>query len=426
MSGSVLTADADVLDADVLDADVAACLERAETALDGLLGLEHGGLTDGEVRDEVLALERVRAKLDAATARATRSFDARGVARAEGARSTAAWRRVVGRIEAGRAGRQIRHARALATLPATEAALAAGRVNSDVVTRITAADNDRIDVALRRDEADLIDVAARSTYKEFSDHLGRWIESNDPDGGHRERPDGRRFYCSRTLGGAYALDGWLDPLSGRTFADEHQRIEQILFDADWAEARNRLGRDPRLDELARTPAQRRADALVEMARRSRTCGATDRRPAPLVTILVGSDRFRDTCSLLDGTPLSPGEVAQVLPDAAIARITYDGQERPLSVSRQRTFRGALRRAILVRDGGCTDPLCDEPAWRCEVDHRIPASAGGPTCPCNGQTHCGHHNRTKADTDPRTTGHGAHAASCPLADDTGDPPTDRGP
>jgi hypothetical protein len=426
MSGSVLTADADVLDADVLDADVAACLERAETALDGLLGLEHGGLTDGEVRDEVLALERVRAKLDAATARATRSFDARGVARAEGARSTAAWLRVVGRIEAGRAGRQIRHARALATLPATEAALAAGRVNSDVVTRITAADNDRIDVALRRDEADLIDVAARSTYKEFSDHLGRWIESNDPDGGHRERPDGRRFYCSRTLGGAYALDGWLDPLSGRTFADEHQRIEQILFDADWAEARNRLGRDPRLDELARTPAQRRADALVEMARRSRTCGATDRRPAPLVTILVGSDRFRDTCSLLDGTPLSPGEVAQVLPDAVIERITYDGQERPLSVSRQRTFRGALRRAILVRDGGCTDPLCDEPAWRCEVDHRIPASAGGPTCPCNGQTHCGHHNRTKADTDPRTTGHGAHAASCPLADDTGDPPTDRGP
>jgi hypothetical protein len=399
MSGSVL---------DALDADLAACLERAENALDDLLGLEHGGLSDGEVRDEVLAVERIRAKLDAVCARATRSFDARGIARADGARSTAAWLRVVGRIEAGRAGRQVRHARALATFPATEAALAAGRVNSDVVTRITAADNDRIDVALRLDEADLVEVAARSTYKEFSDHLGRWIESNDPDGGHRERPDGRRFHCSRTLGGAWALDGWLDPLSGRSFADELERIEQVLFDADWAEARNRLGRDPRLDELARTPAQRRADALIEMAHRSRTCGASDRRPAPLVTIVVGPQRFADTCSLLDGTPLSPAEVAAVLPDAVIERITYDGQERPFAVSRQRTFRGALRRAILVRDGGCTDPLCDEPAWRCQVDHRIPASRGGTTCPCNGQTHCGHHNRTKADTDPRH------------------PPTSRGP
>jgi hypothetical protein len=420
MSGSVL---------DVVDADVAACLERAEAALDALLGLEHGALTDGEVRDEVLAVERVRAKLDAVCARATRSFDARGIARAEGARSTGAWLRVVGRVEAGRAGRQVRHARALATFPATEAALAAGRVNSDVVTRITAADNDRIDVALRRDEADLIDVAANCTYKEFSDHLARWIERNDPDGGHRDRPEGRRFYCPRTLGGAYALDGWLDPLGGRTFADELDRIEKIFFDHDWAEARNRLGREPTVGELARTPAQRRADALIEMARRSRTCGTTDRRPAPLVTILVGPDRFRDTCSLLDGTPLSPGEVAAVLPDAVIERITYDGQERPLSVSRQRTFRGALRRAILARDGGCTDPACDEPAWRCQVDHRTPASAGGPTCACNGDTRCAHHNRTKAATDPRPPGqrHAGHRPDCPHGSThTHDPPTDRGP
>jgi hypothetical protein len=418
MSGSVPAA----------DEDLASCLEAAEAALDGLLGLEHGALTDGEVREEVLGVERVRAKLDAVCARATRSFDARGIARAEGARSTAAWLRIVGRIEAGRAGRQVRHARALATFPATEEALAEGRINSDVVARITAVDNDRIDVALRLNEADLVDVAASSTYKEFSDHLGRWIETNDPDGGHRERPDGRRFHCSRTLGGAWALDGWLDPLSGRSFADEHQRIEQVLFDADWAEARNRLGRDPRLDELARTPAQRRADALVEMARRSRTCGASDRRPAPLVTIVVGPQRFADTCSLLDGTPLSPAEVAEVLPDAVIERITYDGAERPLSVSRQRTFRGALRRAILARDKGCTAPLCDEPAWRCEVDHRIPASAGGPTCACNGDTRCAHHNRTKGATDPRPPGQRhSHATGCPHGDTRShDPPTSRGP
>jgi hypothetical protein len=409
-------------------ADVAGPIGRVEAAVDELLAGDVSGLVDGEVREQVLTLERVRAKLDAATARATRSFDARGIARAEGTRSTAAWLRVVAQVEAGRAGRQVRHARALATFPATEEALAGGRINSDVVTRISAVDNDRIAEALRRDEPDLVEVAECSTYKEFSDHLGRWVESNDPDGGHRERPDGRQFHCSRTLGGAWALDGWLDPLSGRTFADEHERLEQIFFDADWAEARNRLGRDPHLHELARTPAQRRADALVEMARRSRSCGASDRRPAPLVTIVVGPDRFADACSLLDGTPLSPAELAGVLSDAVIERVTFDGQDRPFSVSKQRTFRGALRRAILIRDGGCTAPLCDEPPWRCEVDHVIPASRGGATCPCNGSGHCGHHNRAKGDTDPCTASHGGHAPDCRLghAHDTSDPPTDRGP
>lgn len=42
---------------------------------------------------------------------------------------------------------------------------------------------------------------------------------------------------------------------------------QIDFENDWDAARERLGRQPTVDELDRTPAQRRADALLEMARR---------------------------------------------------------------------------------------------------------------------------------------------------------------
>ena len=68
------------------------------------------------------------------------------------------------------------------------------------------------------------------------------------------------------------------PISGAIVAGELNRLERQLFDADCAEANERLGRRPRLDELARTSAQRRADALVEMATRS--AAARPRASAP--------------------------------------------------------------------------------------------------------------------------------------------------
>ena len=40
--------------------------------------------------------------------------------------------------------------------------------------------------------------------------------------------------------------------------------------------------------------------------------------------------------------------------------------------RRRFFRGALRRAIEVRDRRCTHPSgCDVPAERCDIDHIVP-------------------------------------------------------
>ena len=79
----------------------------------------------------------------------------------------------------------------------------------------------------------------------------------------------------------------LDPVSGAIVSNELNRLEHDLFEADCAEAKERLGRSGRLDELARTSGQRRADALVEMATRSRSAPAEGIRPAPLFSVFVG-------------------------------------------------------------------------------------------------------------------------------------------
>ena len=55
----------------------------------------------------------------------------------------------------------------------------------------------------------------------------------------------------------------------------------------------------------------------------------------------------------------------------------------------------LEEPIEVRDGHCQHPSgCDVPAEGCQIDHIIPAEAGGPTSQDNGRCYCRVHNRTR--------------------------------
>ena len=78
----------------------------------------------------------------------------------------------------------------------------------------------------------------------------------------------------------WCLDGLLDPISGAVVSEGLRRIEDELFRADWAEARGRVGEGVCGTDLARTPAQRRADALVEMARRAGAAPPGPGSPSP--------------------------------------------------------------------------------------------------------------------------------------------------
>ena len=78
----------------------------------------------------------------------------------------------------------------------------------------------------------------------------------------------RRLHLSPGLRGSGILDGLLTPLARATVAGALGRVEQELFAADWARARAEHGDQACVAHIARTPAQRRHDALVELARRA--------------------------------------------------------------------------------------------------------------------------------------------------------------
>ena len=72
---------------------------------------------------------------------------------------------------------------------------------------------------------------------------------------------------------------------------------------------------------------------------------------------------------------------------------FDGPSRVIDVGkRQRFFKGALRRALEVRDRFCQhESGCDVPAEDCQGDHKFPYSEGGLTTQENGSMGCLGHN-----------------------------------
>jgi hypothetical protein len=192
----------------------------------------------------------------------------------------------------------------------------------------------------------------------------------------------------------------LDPISGTIVANELGRLERLEFEADWAEATERLGRAPHLDELARTPEQRRADALVEMARRSLSTPPDARRPEPLFSVLVGWETLHGPiCELANRAVVSPGSLVPWLEGADFERVVFGPGKRVEVGITARFFTGATRRALEVRDRECTHPYCDVPAEQCQGDHIDEYAQGGPTIQANGQMLCGFHNRQRNQRPP---------------------------
>ena len=166
--------------------------------------------------------------------------------------------------------------------------------------------------SLARDEEMLVDQATRLRFDDFVRATTYWSQLADPDGADADAADRRArrdAYLARSLDGMWLGSMTLDPVSGSIVSTELERLEKILFESDWTQAAEVLGRDPRPSELERSPAQRRADALVEMATRSKTQPADGRRPAPLFTVLVGWETLNGRISELDdGTVLPPGSL----------------------------------------------------------------------------------------------------------------------
>jgi hypothetical protein len=350
--------------------------------------------------ESIAELEIERARLDAFVTAAVADFDASGEWAPSGARTAAAWITHACQIPKKDAARQVRRGRHCRHLPLFTAAWSKGEITADHLDVVASVRRPSTQEALARDEAMLVDYAKDLTYDEFVALMRYWAQHADPDGAEEddmERRARRDVYLVESVSGTFLGRMTLDPISGAIVAGELGRLEQELFEADWAKARDELGRDPRVDELGRTPAQRRADAMVEMATRSASAPADGRRPAPLFTVLVDYQTLLGRiCQLAQGggMVLSPGSLLPWLDQAYVERAVFSPGKRVECSVTARFFTGATRRAIEVRDQVCQHPYCDRPVEQCQADHIVEYSQGGLTTQENGRLLCGFHNRQR--------------------------------
>jgi hypothetical protein len=188
-----------------------------------------------------------------------------------------------------------------------------------------------------------------------------------------------------TLEGMVESTVKLAPSDGQVFITAIRAAED-------AEVRSLKGPHPR------TAAQRRADALVQVCRHY--LDSSDRpvvageRPHVIVTVdveLQGGNGGRS--ELADVGRISAPEALQWACDAQVTRVITDAASRPLDVGRTTRITPAwIRKALVVRDGGCAFPGCGRPPSWCDPHHVRHWTKGGPTALSNLVLLCRRHHR----------------------------------
>jgi hypothetical protein len=319
------------------------------------------------------------------------------------------------RLSGPEAHRRVQTARLHTALPAWGDAEAEGDVGvaqSELMARVVA--NPRLPaVIVERDAPALLDDAIALPYADFERHVRTWEALADPDG-DRTRND--RQHANRDVRlrprpeGGWTIAGDLAELAGCEFMEIFSWFCQAEWQADWADARNRLGEAADTADLSRTEPQRRADALLAMARAAASTPPDAQPPRPTTNVLIDAESFE---AHLRGETPDPATYRSVVvrtqtgrrlhPDDAvnaalighIRRVVYDSSGTVIDLGRRsRLFRGSSRDAVMLLFTSCVWIGCDRPVAWCDADHSLGWKAHGATVPRNGGPLCGGHNHLK--------------------------------
>jgi hypothetical protein len=374
-----------------------------QAAIDEALDIDVDALDDIEVHALLLELTREHDRLALTIARVAKAWDDRTIWTDDGSRSPA-WRLARETLRSVDACRALfREASALDAMPEVADAIVDGRIAYDTIPVFVRARAKGRDLLFAEHEQALVEVCAGKTHHDVTRIVQRWTQRADaeldPDRDPPLERDHGHLHASATIDGTVIIDGQLDAIGGSIVADELHRLTLQLQQG--------------VEHPHDLPQSHwRARALVEMATRSASTPADAQRPRPLFTVIVGDDTARDLCELGSRQIIDHRTLAPYLLDALLESVIFDGPTRVLGVSKQRSFTGAVRKAIEVRDRVCQhEHHCRTPANRADIDHIVPWSEGGETSQSNGRVLCAPENRN-----PRKRGN-------PQPLDTGPPPTD---
>jgi hypothetical protein len=300
-------------------------------------------------------------------------------------RSARSWAIAELHLDPGEASRLVLISRQLRDLPAVDEAFTAGVVSQAHAALLTRAARQ---VGLEQVRAcldTLLELAATASPRQLrvaTQHLRHCVDPDATDRDAVKKYEKRELSAAPTLDGMVVINGMLDETAGATVIA----------------ALNALMPPPR-DDDPRTTGQRRADALTELCRRSLDFGelpaVKGEKPHLVLTLsyeeLVG--RLGAAPAVLDRVgPVSGADARMLACDCAIIPAVLNSAGEVLDIGRKtRLWPTAIARAIGLRDRTCRHVSCDTPAGHCDIHHKTPWVAGGPTSYDNGILTCRHHH-----------------------------------
>jgi uncharacterized protein DUF222/HNH endonuclease len=148
----------------------------------------------------------------------------------------------------------------------------------------------------------------------------------------------------------------------------------------------------------RTSAERYGDALVEVLHLAADTGQlpSEAGEKPHLLVVASLEALREELeqALLHGAgALDAASARRLACDCKLIPAVLGAESEPLDIGRiSYTVPIAIRRALILRDGGCAFPGCDRPHRWCHAHHIISWADGGPTDLANLVLLCGRHHR----------------------------------
>lgn len=374
-------------------------LDLLIAGLDALAAEDPAGLDAATLREQLTGLVTAVNRVQAELSRRVDSFDQHGMAADDGCRTSKTWLQAFGRLSGPTAAGVVRHSRLLRRLPQLAAAAQRGDVSVDHLRQVSRLAHD-IDVdAVAHADQILAEAAASVDPGDFAAVCERIRAHLDPDGPDPADGLGRRQLTLTPHGGMMLIRGQLDADAGAAL--------QTALDAIMT---------PPVDGDERTPTQRRADALAELARRHLIAGTlptvggvrpqigvllhpqtlspkalaalTHRRAGSATAVgdhHAGRPPTRPPATgdppwLTWHGPISPALAQRIACDADIWRVILDpATGLPLDVGRRhRLVPHWIRRALHARDRTCRFPGCHTPAQWTDAHHLDAWAEGGCT------------------------------------------------
>jgi hypothetical protein len=360
-------------------------MSTLRSALDEVRIRDLRDLSDDELVSHLDELEHVDRFLDAERSRTLSELERREAWSRDGHLSLASWLGSRHRVAPSTAAGHVRMARALEAMPVAAEALVAGDVSSSAITLLASA-REEAPEQFARSEQTLVDAARTLSVDHLKDVVARWR--------HDHADDARQeLFLTPTLGGR-----------GRVSGDLNAETTQVMITALRAVQDAEVRSNDRTD--TRSPARRRADALGEICRQwldsSGRPVVAGERPHVIVTIDVESlgqgenapgAGLSAEARLSDVGAISAADALMWACDAQVTRVITDAASRPLDVGRTtRITPPWIRKALVVRDGGCAFPGCRRPPSWCDPHHVVHWTNGGPTALSNLVLLCRRHHR----------------------------------